>query len=259
MALFRVVSDLHLDCCMMDPRPDIGAEVAIVAGDVLNGTHALSIPKLLHELFPESTILFVPGNHEGYRLKDYDHMVEAVSQECSGTRVKVLARGMHEMKDGAMVLGATLWTDFKVFGKRHLDEAKAAAAFCMMDYREVRLDGVVITPEDTLAWHKRDRAWIEESARALKGRRMAMVTHHAPRRESLAPKYAQDLSSGGFVSDLPTTVLEPFALWVHGHTHTGFDYKVGQTRVICNPRGYTKNPELSDENPSFKPDLLVEI
>ena len=27
-------------------------------------------------------------------------------------------------------------------------------------------------------------------------------------------------------------------LWVSGHTHTPFDYEVGQTRVIGNPRGY---------------------
>lgn len=259
MAKFRVVSDLHLDCCMMGPRPEIGAEVAIVAGDVLNGTNALSIPQLLSDLFPEPTILFVPGNHEGYRLVDYDKMVEAVRAECAGTRVKMLARAEHEMADGTLVLGATLWTDFKVFGKRQVDEAKAAAAACMMDYRAVHREGVPITPDDTLEWHRRDRAWIEELSRARKGRRMAMVTHHAPRRESLAPKYALDLSSGGFVSDLPTVVLEPFALWVHGHTHTGFDYKVGHTRVVCNPRGYTRNPELSDENPSFQPDLLVEI
>ena len=27
-------------------------------------------------------------------------------------------------------------------------------------------------------------------------------------------------------------------LWVSGHTHTPFDYQVGDTRVIGNPRGF---------------------
>lgn len=27
------------------------------------------------------------------------------------------------------------------------------------------------------------------------------------------------------------------ALWIHGHTHDGFDYHVNGTRVVCNPRG----------------------
>ena len=28
------------------------------------------------------------------------------------------------------------------------------------------------------------------------------------------------------------------ALWIHGHTHTAFDYWVQGTRIVCNPRGY---------------------
>ena len=32
------------------------------------------------------------------------------------------------------------------------------------------------------------------------------------------------------------------ALWIHGHTHTFFDYVVSGTRVVCNPRGYPGEP-----------------
>jgi Icc-related predicted phosphoesterase len=28
------------------------------------------------------------------------------------------------------------------------------------------------------------------------------------------------------------------ALWLHGHTHGSCDYKLGDTRVVCNPMGY---------------------
>jgi hypothetical protein len=36
-------------------------------------------------------------------------------------------------------------------------------------------------------------------------------------------------------------------LWTHGHTHHPFDYIVGETRVICNPRGYINyEPEASN-------------
>jgi hypothetical protein len=27
-------------------------------------------------------------------------------------------------------------------------------------------------------------------------------------------------------------------LWTHGHTHHKFDYMIGETRIVCNPRGY---------------------
>lgn len=28
------------------------------------------------------------------------------------------------------------------------------------------------------------------------------------------------------------------AAWLHGHVHTSHDYRVGDTRVVCNPIGY---------------------
>ena len=42
-------------------------------------------------------------------------------------------------------------------------------------------------------------------------------------------------------------------LWIHGHTHTLFDYCVRGTRVVCNPRGYP------GERTGFRPDWTVEI
>ena len=80
------------------------------------------------------------------------------------------------------------------------------------------------------------------------------MTHHAPHRGSLHPRYAADLLSAAFVSDL-TAVIDAGKpdLWVHGHVHTSFDYKVDATRIVCNPHGYGR------ENPTFDPALVVEV
>ena len=43
------------------------------------------------------------------------------------------------------------------------------------------------------------------------------------------------------------------ALWIHGHTHTAFDYDVRGTRVVCNPRGYPH------ETTGFDPALVVTV
>ena len=45
------------------------------------------------------------------------------------------------------------------------------------------------------------------------------------------------------------------ALWVHGHTHTSFNYTIGPTRVVCNPLGYQTAGEL---NVNFDENLTVE-
>jgi len=44
-------------------------------------------------------------------------------------------------------------------------------------------------------------------------------------------------------------------LWTHGHTHEDFDYMVGSTRIVCNPRGYINHEERAD---TWQP-KLVEI
>jgi hypothetical protein len=46
--------------------------------------------------------------------------------------------------------------------------------------------------------------------------------------------------NGGFYSDLDDFIAyrPQIRLWMHGHTHEDFDYTIGTTRVVCNPRGY---------------------
>jgi hypothetical protein len=44
------------------------------------------------------------------------------------------------------------------------------------------------------------------------------------------------------------------ALWIHGHVHDSFEYKIGGTTVACNPRGYLgygQNPHF-DAGRCFK-------
>jgi len=36
-------------------------------------------------------------------------------------------------------------------------------------------------------------------------------------------------------------------LWIHGHTHESFDYMVGDTRIVCNPRGYIGYEQCADD------------
>jgi hypothetical protein len=68
-----------------------------------------------------------------------------------------------------------------------------------------------------------------------------MVGHHAPTYQSVHPMYANDnLMNGMFYSELSEFILDhpQIKLWVHGHMHNKSDYMVGETRIVCNPRGY---------------------
>ncbi|MDQ0083357.1 hypothetical protein J2W35_003721 [Variovorax boronicumulans] len=95
-----------------------------------------------------------------------------------------------------------------------------------------------LVPMATLLIHRRHRAWLRRNlAEPLDGCTVVM-THRAPHRQSLAPRFAEDCSSGGFVSEMPFELFPVPVLWAHGHTHDSFDYQVGGCRVVL-PRWAT--------------------
>ena len=66
------------------------------------------------------------------------------------------------------------------------------------------------------------------------------MTHHAPHRSSIHENYKASPINPAFASHLPELV-EQADLWVHGHVHNSFDYRVGRCRVVCNPAGYCRS------------------
>jgi Icc-related predicted phosphoesterase len=81
-----------------------------------------------------------------------------------------------------------------------------------------------------------------------------VITHHAPHPNSVNSRFVGDPLNPAFVSDLGDLIARHQPdLWLHGHTHCSGDYRLGRTRVICNPAGYGR------ENPAFDPTLVVEV
>lgn len=268
----RVLSDLHLECDEPEAIPHADADLVVLAGDIHN--HAEGIRWAAQTFDPDTPVVYVPGNHEYYD-GEFGALETAMRDAAASVdNVYYLNNAAWTHPAGHYrVLGTTLWTDFELFGAS--DEARAAsfaaAAKAMLDFRGPiqvtwsadapanEAPARLFTVEDALALHRHSRAWLEqELAKPFDGATV-VVTHHAPHRASLAERFAQDLASAGFVNHLPTLVHQPVALWIHGHTHTSFDYVRDGTRVLCNPRGYVSRRRLGIENPQFAWDKIVEI
>jgi predicted phosphodiesterase len=265
----RVLSDLHLEYDEPDTIPHAQADLVVLAGDIHN--HGLGLRWAAETFDPQVPVIYVPGNHEYY---DGDlGALEAAMRDAAATldNVHFLNNGTYVDPEGRFrVLGTTLWADFALFGSDEavIEASIQAARRVMLDFRGLiqvswpaspEAGARDFTPADSLALHAHARAWLEaELAKPFAGKTI-VVTHHAPHRLSLAARYADDLVSAGFVSDLGALVGAPAALWVHGHTHTCFDYTVGDTRVVCNPRGYRDRRTGAPENPAFAWDKVVAI
>jgi Icc-related predicted phosphoesterase len=96
------------------------------------------------------------------------------------------------------------------------------------------------SPQDSVENHKKMLDYINIVTQD-KSKCYVAVTHHAPTQQSIAEWFKHDtLMNGAFASDLSEFIMDrpQIKLWTHGHMHNVSDYMVGDTRVVCNPRGY---------------------
>lgn len=251
----QVFSDLHLD--VRQPKaiqvvPDVDA--VVVAGDVCEGAEHAFVH--LRQIVPMPIpIVMTLGNHEFYR--------RCWREELAHARATAPLYGIHLLENNEVVVGnvrfvgATLWTDYALFGEAYVPLAIHAASKGLNDHRRIawtKQPWARFRPQEALGLHKRSRGFIETALATSAPGATVVLTHHAPHPRSVHPRFGDDLLSAAFVSDL-TAVIEAGQpqLWVHGHVHDAFDYQLGATRVLCNPNGY------GNENAAFDPALVVEV
>jgi predicted phosphodiesterase len=247
----RVLSDLHLEFAGWTP-PAAAADVVVLAGDIHVGTAGLEWAR---REFPDVPIVYVPGNHEFY---EFEMLAMLAELRAAAQRLGIsLLDGDAVDVGGVRFLGATLWTDFELYGSapREVALAMSDAVRGMLDYRLIRRGTELLRPEDTRDLHRVQVAWLEQRLAESFAGPTVVVTHYLPHRQSVHPKYAGNRFNPCFASDLARLVRAPAAVWIHGHTHESLDYVVGQTRVVCNPRGYLPR----EPNPAFDPAFMVEL
>ena len=250
----NILSDLHLGFDAMD-RPLNEADAVVLAGDITRPREAVAWARGLGK-----PVLYVPGNHEFYG-SSIDGTLDELRRLCEGTAVRVLDN--QEIVIGRVrFLGTTLWTDFELFGDaQRRTAAKDEARRLLNDFRHIRAresSPEVFTPDDSVALFSRHVTWLQGRLATDHAGPSVVITHHAPTRHSIHPRFAGSLLNACFVSDAAHLLrADRVELWIHGHTHDSFDYRVNGTRVVCNPRGYARDGV--NENPAFDPNFIVEV
>jgi hypothetical protein len=109
--------------------------------------------------------------------------------------------------------------------------------------------GAKFSPEDSVEDHKKMLEFIESVIKDKLDEKFVVVGHHAPSKMSTHPRYVSEvLINGAYSTDLSEFILDnpQIKLWTHGHTHHEFDYNIGSTRIVCNPRGYINYEESAN-------------
>jgi len=258
-----IASDLHDEYWPHDWDVPAGLDfdVAVFAGDIHHAHRAVSWLTNQRAL-QGKPVLFVAGNHEYYGSV-LENAAAVIRERARGTNVTFLDADAIPIIDGVRFLGCTLWTDYR-FDVESQAHGLHAGKF-MNDCKMIRtLGGAELpgpfTPAEAYKKHLVERRWLADNLAGGHEGPTVVVTHHAPHPGSRHERYEGEAINASFISDL-SDVIETYqpALWVHGHVHDNFDYAVGESRIICNPRGYSSGGDRFENAAGFIDDLVIEI
>lgn len=274
-----VMSDLHLEFGDLKGLP--GGDVLLLAGDVFVADHMPTRSNNLkytnmrnryerfiqNELSRYDRVFYIAGNHEPYGsiFEESPKVIKKFILDNS-SNVEFMGNDTCDLGD-VVILGSTLWATYGM-----LDPARSTQIGNVLnDFKQIRTWKRRFWDEDSP--EPRSRNWCPEDAyheylAALnwltsqldyfgdQGKKCIVMTHHAP----------SYLSNGHHVKSGNQMMLDDafcsnqhhliernphIVAWVHGHTHHNCDYKIGETRIISNQRGYHGYENLANEfNPS---------
>jgi predicted phosphodiesterase len=277
-----VCSDLHLEFGNLELKNTENADVLILSGDILvaadleyfqvdgtnhttqeeRGQRYYDFIKSCCAEFPN--VLMVMGNHEHYH-GDFAYSVKFIRQSMAFDNFHLLDKEYMIINDHVF-FGGSLWTDMN---GEDVSTMRMITS-CMNDYRIINnsnrmvsyksfdIDNKEVTklrpgrfsPEDSVEDHKAFLNELKSTMDQHSDMPFIVVGHHAPSKSSTHPRYKNEvLMNGAYSSDMNEFILNnrQIKVWTHGHTHEVFDYMIGTTRIVCNPRGYINHEERADD------------
>lgn len=243
------VSDLHLE---FDPSfrifNDCDANILVLGGDTYvvdyftrdNPSpyyHMTEDVRFFFDIVSKEFeyVIMILGNHEHY-LGVFDENIQILRDNLSMySNIHILNNEYIDI-DGVRFLGGTLWTNVgnrNPIGLNHLSgylndfrlikkSKKPFRKFLPLD-SAIEFDKAV----DFISSNLTDNS--------------VVLTHHLPSERSVHSIFKKDTYGNmGYYSNLDEFILDhpEIKLWTHGHTHFSFDYMIGSTRIVSNPRGY---------------------
>jgi len=271
-----ICSDLHLEFATISLENTENADVLILSGDICVAKDLMKKDnndildrfgrsEAWHQFFQECSdrfphVLYVMGNHEHYH-GDYANTLTILRDRLSYLDNLHILDKETFIVDDITFIGGTLWTDMNNEDPITLLHMKGM----MNDFRCVQNSNRVtifkdedgkfhkresrFSPEDAVEDHKKMMEYVRLMIEGKFGQKFVVVGHHAPSKLSTHPRYKDEqIMNGGYSTALEEFIMDhpQIKLWTHGHTHEDFDYMIGSTRIVCNPRGYDAYEDRAD-------------
>ncbi len=269
-----VCSDLHLEFGDLDLTNNENADVLVLGGDILIANELTDFTRDENDLVVAATssvrarghryndfvvrcaerfphVILIMGNHEHYH-GDFAKSAKIIRGTFGDLHNVHFLDNEWRIINGVLFFGGTLWTDMNKEDPVTMHQIM----YMMNDFNQVK--NTLVTedrhyktfhPEDAVEDHYRFRCNLDEALAMHPGLPTVVCGHHAPSKASTHPRYKTEyIMNGAYSSDMDNWILDrrQIKLWCHGHTHEDFDYMIGTTRIVCNPRGYINYEDRAD-------------
>ena len=281
----KLVSDLHLEFSDINITNDDNCDVLILGGDIMVAADLHEHPNFDfnpydHGAFADLSrkqqrvarfrdflkrcsfqfphVIYIMGNHEFYHGRFYES-IDHMREECAKFPNIYMLENDTKVIDDVTFIGATLWTDMNKGDPLTMHAIEGM----MNDFRIIRNDKrsfAAMSARDVVSRHARTLQYFRSVLAEQHDKKFVVVGHHSPSFQSVHEIYKTEyLMNGGYHSDLSEFIMDhpQIKLWTHGHTHHPFDYKIGETRIVCNPRGY-ESDGYSEES-GWNPNIVLEV
>lgn len=259
-------SDLHLEMSTADfiLTNDQSADILVLAGDIVpinllaNDRLDRQVGRFFNRVSQEFPhVLWVMGNHEFYN-GDLGWSTTVAEDKLEHLENVTILDEDTKIIDDITFFGSTLWTDFDNRDPIHMYDAEQM----MNDYRLISNSKRLVefkdstgnrlmrpsrlTAADTADDHARAVDQLKQVADT--NERVVVISHHAPSRQSVHDQYRNHRLNSAYCNNLDSLIEQhpSIELFFHGHVHQVFDYRIGNTRVLCNPRGYPMEETYSN-------------
>ncbi len=240
----RLLSDLHMEGGRFNYEY-LGEDIVILAGDIhTRGRHG----ELLDQIPKNVQILMVAGNHEFYH-SEFKYVTQCLkSLEDEYENLKFLNNETFVYND-IYFYGGTMFSDFLLYKLPMQKTCELVAEKGINDFR-------IIYGYWDIKQHKEQHKVFSKGLKKFQklagNNKQVVISHFCPSPGSIDSRYGNDPLNAYFTSDMEK-YMGFNGYWFHGHTHSSFYYSRGDTKVICNPKGY------GTENKEFDPNMIIEL
>lgn len=231
-----IISDLHVEFWREElyRRIPFGTSPTLIcAGDLgeIRRPGSEEALKTICEKYEQ--VFYVPGNHDYYgsSIEDTEKRLTEIAQQIPN--LTILRTGVIGQLGDFKIIGDTLWVpDHSQLMRYQINDSRMISGLTpfIFDHHQAFKDFAMANADE----------------------KTIVVTHHLPSVLSVSPRFMMEPTTRWFLGDCTDIITKRKpAVWVHGHTHDPFDYRLENTRIICNPFGYPGESNWRNRNITF--------